>query len=334
MKESDIRPASLYKKYLALSIKDSFSFFPAKDREELPCFACGSSNTTYSFSKNGFSYFQCNVCSSLFLNPRPTAEALESFYCNSESSLFWAKDFYPAVAEMRRSSIFQPRVLDIAAMCKAQMIEVNYVIDVGSGYGIFLDEWKAHDPNASLVAIEPSASLADVCSTKGLYVIQDMVENVVGLEKTADLLVCFEVLEHVHNPLSFLQSLIKLVRPGGIILVTTLCIDGFDLQILWDRSHQITPPHHINFPSVAGLRNLFTRAGATSIDILTPGKLDVDIVRNGLLEIQDNNVDMRQNPFEKFFCGILDNDSVAQDFQKFLVTHRLSSHAWIYAKVS
>jgi SAM-dependent methyltransferase len=334
MKESDIRPSSLYQKYLALSIKDSFSFFPAEAREDVPCFACGSSDATYSFTKYGFSYFQCNVCSSLFLNPRPTAEALGSFYCNSESSLFWAREFYPAVAETRRSSIFRPRVLDIASMCKEQKIDVDYIIDVGSGHGIFLDEWRAHDPKASLVAIEPSASLAGVCSSKDLYVIQDMVENVADLENSADLLVCFEVLEHVHNPLAFLQSLIKLVRPGGMILVTTLCIDGFDLQILWDRSHQIMPPHHINFPSVAGLRNLFTRAGATSIDILTPGKLDVDIVRNGLLEKEDNNIEMRQDPFAKFFSRIIGNDSAAEDFQKFLVNHQLSSHVWIYAKVS
>lgn len=108
--------------------------------------------------------------------------------------------------------------------------------------------------------------------------------------KTADLLVCFEVLEHVHNPLAFLKSLIRLVRPGGLVLVTTLCISGFDLQVLWDRSHHIAPPHHINFPSITGIRNLFTRAGAKSIEIPTPCKLDVDIVPNGLLEQLEKDI--------------------------------------------
>jgi len=71
MKESDVRPSELYKKYLDLSIKDSLSFCPITSHEEIPCACCGSCNIAYSFSKYGFSYYQCNICTLLFLNPRP-----------------------------------------------------------------------------------------------------------------------------------------------------------------------------------------------------------------------------------------------------------------------
>ena len=54
--------------------------------------------------------------------------------------------------------------------------------------------------------------------------------------------------------------------------------DGFDLQMLWEKSSQISPPHHINFLSLNGFRSLFNRAGLKNIQLTTPGQLDVDIL--------------------------------------------------------
>jgi len=101
-----------------------------------------------------------------FIIPKPktSAKDLESFYTKSESSKYWAQDFYPAVAETRRLSIFRPRVFDIVAMCKMKSVNVGNLIDVGSGYGIFLEEWRAHNAETTLLAIEPNESLAEVCS--------------------------------------------------------------------------------------------------------------------------------------------------------------------------
>ena len=35
----------------------------------------------------------------------------------------------------------------------------------------------------------------------------------------ADLVVCFEVLEHVYDPLEFVRTLSGLVRPGGYVVI-------------------------------------------------------------------------------------------------------------------
>ena len=66
-------------------------------------------------------------------------------------------------------------------------------MDVGAGYGIMLDEWRQVHPETSLLAVEPFRSLASECRSKGFEVVEDFAENV----KWADLVVCFEVLEHV-----------------------------------------------------------------------------------------------------------------------------------------
>ena len=135
------------------------------------------------------------------------------------------------------------------------------------------------------------------------------------------------MLEHVYDPLRFVESLKEIARPGGYLLVSTLSIDGFDLQVLGSESTQISPPHHINFLSVSGLENLFRWAGLEDVVVTTPGKLDVDIVRNAF---DVNKELLKQNMFIK---SILDNKSASKAFQIFLSDNQLSSHAWVMGKV-
>jgi len=139
------------------------------------------------------------------------------------------------------------------------------------------------------------------------------------------LVVCFEVLEHVYNPLEFIAVLKKMVRPGGYLFVSTLCVDGFDLKMLWDKSSQISPPHHINFHSIKGFEALFTRAGLHEIQITTPGKLDVNIVKNYL----ENNPEMM---WGRFIKSLLNDEDKSKLFQEFLAENKLSSHAWVLGK--
>ena len=326
MKENDIRPEALLNRYVELSEQDAALCFGDSGRVDVACVGCGAKQAAHSFDKNGFAYAQCSDCGSLFQSPRPPIEAFEAFYRRSESARYWADVFYPAVAEVRREKIFRPRVDRLGALCADRGMRVDRLIDVGAGYGIFLDEWRSKFPQTQALAIEPSSALAAQCRSKGFAVVEDIVENVRGQEGSADLVTCFEVLEHVHEPLGFVQSLVALARPGGQVFVSTLGIDGFDLQTLWDKSNQISPPHHINFLSVRGFEELFTRAGLVDVMVTTPGQLDVDIVRNAV----------RRDPgllqWQRFLSHVLADDQRAEAFQQFLVDQRLSSHVWVIGR--
>jgi SAM-dependent methyltransferase len=325
MKENDIRPQDLLARYVELSAQDAERCFGHERRYDIPCVACGSTQAEPQFVKTGFAYAQCRQCGTLYQSPRPPIEAFSAFYRDSESSRYWAEVFFPAVAEARREKIFRPRVARLRQWCAGRGVPVRRLMDVGAGYGIFLDEWRHCDPAVDAVAVEPSSHLAKECRAKGLEVVEEVAENVTGMDGRADLVTCFEVLEHVHDPLAFVISLRRLVRPGGILFVSTLSIEGFDLQVLWERSTQISPPHHINFLSIEGFRRLFASAGLVDIDVSTPGQLDVDIVRNAL---NKNSGTLGQQRF----VGALLKDEVAEDFQAFLARNRLSSHAWVFGR--
>jgi 2-polyprenyl-3-methyl-5-hydroxy-6-metoxy-1,4-benzoquinol methylase len=315
-------------KYVELSAQDALHYFNDDKRRNLPCVACASENILDEFTKNGFSYALCCECGSLYQTPRPPIEQFEEFYKKSKSSRYWAEIFFPAVAEARREKIFKPRVQYLMDKCKEIGLEVEKIIDVGAGYGIFLDEWKKIRPDVKALAIEPSSALATECRNKGFNVEESIAENVIGYDGYADLVVCFEVLEHVDSPFEFITVLKKMVRPGGYLFISTLCIDGFDLKMLWDKSSQISPPHHINFHSIKGFELLFNRAGLHDIQITTPGKLDVDIVKN---YIEKNPQFTKEN---RFIHALLKDADRSNMFQEFLIQNKLSSHVWVFGKVN
>jgi SAM-dependent methyltransferase len=323
MKESDIRPKELFDEYLRLSSQDIDCYFSKKKRVTIVCPACNQTQNQFAFKKNDFDFAECVECQTLYLSPRPPLDEFERYYSNSPSAQFWVKNFYPVVIESRRNKIFQPNVEKIRSICNKKKIEVTTIIDVGAGYGIFLEEWGKKEPKTKLIGIEPLSDLSEICQSKGIDVIPSVVEKAGNLEKKADLVVCFEVIEHVHDPLLFVKVIRKMVAPGGIAVFTGLGVDGFDIQVLWENSKSVFPPHHINFMSVDGFHKLFMRAGFSEVEVMTPGKLDVDIILN------NKELLTKENRFIKTLLNR--GDETLAELQKFLTKHRLSSHCWVLA---
>ncbi len=327
MKESSIRPKKLLNEYIQLCKHDSMDCFSGKQFNKIKCVACGGDELSDLFSKEGFKYSLCNSCKSVFLNPRPDIEAFDQFYRSSDSAKYWSDVFLPAVAESRRELIMKPKAKRVGKICKFKKRDHFTIIDVGSGYGTFLEEFKSIFPNCKPIAIEPSKNLAIRCEKQGFKVLNNILEEVdIKYNLTGDIVVCFEVFEHVHDPIHFLTNLKRICKKGGLIIFTTLSIDGFDLRVLGSNSKQIHPPHHINFLSIKGFKSLLERLDLNDIKVTTPGLLDVDIVKNYFLE---NPSIKNSNPFiEK----IVFDEKLSSSFQKFLVKNSLSSHAWVVCR--
>lgn len=314
--------------YLRLSAEDAPLFFDIARRRTIPCPACESDERTVSFTKNGFAYAVCHSCSTLYQSPRPPLEQFERFYRDSRSADFWARVFFPGVAEARRERLFVPRVARVGELCKAAALEPVTVIEVGAGFGIFLEEWKKVHPKTEVRAVEPHPDMAEVCRTKGVNVLEEVVENSHAWHGQGDLVACFEVIEHAHDPLGFVRAIRALLRPGGLLVMTGLGVEGFDIQILWERSKSVFPPHHLNFMSVRGFETLMRRAGFDDVSVITPGVLDVELVQSAVAADRGTKL----SRFETTLLGR--GPGTLAQFQRFLAEHRLSSHVWVSARRS
>lgn len=329
MKESEIRPKNLFNRYLELSQQDIERFF--RDRSyfvSVACPGCGGTQTEPGFEKLGFTYALCTKCGTLYLSPRPPANHLDAYYRKAESVKFWSTHFYKETAEARREKMFHPRAQLVNEwLGRIGLSEKPIFVDIGSGYGIFLEEIQKLNKFQVVMGIEPNPEMAEICRKLGFPIFQKPLEAVMDGEVQGNFATAFEVLEHVFDPLIFLKSVRRVLKPDGTLLFTTLTVSGFDIQVLWEQSKSVYPPHHINLISVEGMRRLVERAGLQLIELSTPGQLDVDIVRNMVRE----NPNL---PLPRFVYHLLKacSEDTLQEFQRFLSQNRLSSHILVIAK--
>jgi len=224
--------------------------------------------------------------------------------------------------------IFKPRAQIISNILqKTETPKPWSIADIGSGYGIFLQELLKLNVFQNIIAIEPSKELADTCRSKGFDVLQNTVEELSSEDLDVSFLTSFEVIEHLFSPVEFLSAANRLLSPGGYIVFTTLTASGWDIQTLWEKSKSVSPPHHINLLTTEGLELMVKRAGFEVIEITTPGKLDVDIVKN----MMDENSSIIDNKFANYLIKKRDLKTL-DAFQTFLQEHRLSSHAQVIAR--
>jgi SAM-dependent methyltransferase len=327
MKETDIRPEALFQRYL--SMVEAEAKVLAEHRESFvlaACPACGAAPGAPALEKFGFTFRECPDCGSLYTSPRPSAAQIAAYYRDAESVKFWSTHFFRETAEARRERMFRPRAALVAELCGRDGRPRGRLVDIGSGYGLFLEEVVKQEAVKEVLGIEPAPNLAAVCRGKGFTVVEKRVEDLAEGEIQADVATAFEVLEHVFDPPAFLRGARRTLCPGGMLLLTTQTVTGFDIQVLWEHSKSVAPPQHINLLSVDGLRRLVERCGFSVTEVTTPGNLDVDIVQNGMKVASPPDI-------PRFVRTLLRQpESVRQAFQVFLREHGLSSHVRVIAK--
>lgn len=327
IREEEIRPDDLFGEFMRLSAQDAEGFFDQSKFVTVPCPGCGAGVARDFFIKHSFRYNHCAACGSLYVSPRPDAAALLDYYATSESQRFWFEKILKKTGEKRKESIMIPNVARIEGILEKAGRDPARVLDVGAAGGAFLTEWKKNHPEAQLFGIEPGRESAQACRDLGITVYENFVEEEAaqgGGRAQGDLVTCFEVIEHVQNPEKFAKAIHTVTAPGGMAIMSCLGADGFDIQVLWEKSRSLMPPYHLNFLSRQGMETLFSKAGFERVEIFTPGRLDVEIVKKSIAR---GDAPDHISRFEELLLSRGAETLAA--FQAFLADNCLSSHVWI-----
>ncbi len=328
-REEQIRPSEVFDEYLALSKADVPVFFPdARRFVRVACPGCGRERTAPAFQKHRFQYERCLLCGTLFVNPRPDLESLLRFYREAPSNLFFANQFYDVTEPLRIEPVYRPRARAVAAiLADAGVPRPATVVDVGAGRGSFCAELKKLEAVDRVVALEPSPAHAAHCRAKGVDVVQQPVETAGStIPGAASAATSFELIEHVFSPDQFLSACATILKPGGLLVLTTLNAEGFDLRILGERSRSISPPHHLNFLTPTGMALLLDRHGFALERLDTPGRLDVDLV----CRYYEQSGETPEDPFVR---TLLTADArLREELQDLLARRGLSSHLQAVAR--
>jgi transposase-like protein len=324
MKEEEIRPKKIFEEYLSLTIKDIETYFTNIELESISCPACNSSGV-FSFEKEKFTYYECKKCNSMYVNPRPKSEYFNQYYTDSPSTKYWATTFYKETAAARIEKMWKPKAKIINDKIKKFLDSEDFtLIDIGAGYGLFCDEISKYLKKKPL-AIEPSVHLQEVLEKKGYTVIPKFLEEIIkeDLPHSKKCFTSFELFEHLHSPKIFMNNLREIMEAGDYFIFTTLSGTGLDIQVLWENSNSVHPPHHLNFLNPQSVRLLLENLGFEIIEITTPGKLDISIMENKIEFVNDR--------FWKTFLSV-STEEEKNNMQNYITDNMLSSHMMIVCK--
>jgi len=164
------------------------------------------------------------------------------------------------------------------------------ILEIGANSGVFLSELRDGleqlfpEISFSLLGIDIDQSAVDRNVDQRNRLICCSAEDYFSIvEERPDMVVHFELIEHLPDPFSFARAVYDFLSPGSLHFFTTPNLNGFDnvalgynqLRLL---AHAIFPPMHVNAFSTTNVGLFAMRAGFDVVEVATPGIFDADIL--------------------------------------------------------
>ncbi len=234
------------------------------------CLVCGSKNTfelypsTVDLKKLSFTYVKtpdsgktfrsvrCKNCTHVFCNPLP-----KNIYKNYEDVV--DKQYLKYTDSIIESA---KKILPIIK----SYIKSGKMLDVGCATGEFLD--KAREYGYEVEGLELSRWSSEIAEKKKIKIHRSLLNSLSKkFPNRYDVITLFGVIEHFENPALELQYIVKLLKPGGLVVIWTGDVNSFSSKLFgynwwyWQGQH-IQYFTHKSLALVAiksGIKHLFTK---------------------------------------------------------------------------
>lgn len=227
------------------------------------CPGCGSCSRRSLGVKSGHELARCRVCATVFVDVLPRQDQAHDY------------GGYYDDANLTVPAFVDRRLDEIVAGLDGYR-RTNRWLDVGCGAGSLLHSAKraGWEVEGTEISPRPVALLASHGDTVHLG-------DVMTLELPPgayDVVTLIEVLEHVPRPRAMLRRVYQLLRPGGIVYLTTPHGHGISARVLALRWSVMGPPEHLQLFSVTGLRQALSDVGLDGADVRTRGVNPYELV--------------------------------------------------------
>jgi ADP-heptose:LPS heptosyltransferase/2-polyprenyl-3-methyl-5-hydroxy-6-metoxy-1,4-benzoquinol methylase len=233
--------------------------------EEVPCNLCGSSDSINVGEKFGFTIVECLSCGLQFTNPQPNRKTRETLY---------SRDYYFGYRAWLGQQIKSESVIQEGLLAGQQLQNIllykkrGKFLDVGCSTGELLD--AAQKKGFSCRGIEPNKWACNYAIKKrGLRVINGELQKFSFESDFFDVVSYMEVIEHIPDPLAELREIHRILKNGGILMLSTPnfgCEESQELGIHWRHNK---PWEHIYLFDYVHLKRMLDLAGFSIIDVKT-----------------------------------------------------------------
>jgi len=209
------------------------------------CDLCGSqrrrAGERYQVGEVECILYDCGNCGLAYVSPRPTPESIGRFYDTGYEAMhgiyleppvsrvvtpmlrrLLRVRYGPSPAGRRLVRLVVPWERKWRRILREQHLQaiagLGAVLDVGCGRGYWLATMRRW--GFECVGCEPDRAVAEAARAQGLNVhVGDLIQAAFP-DGRFDVVRFSHVLEHVHSPLAVLTEVARILRPGGVVVVT------------------------------------------------------------------------------------------------------------------
>ncbi|MBU1922626.1 class I SAM-dependent methyltransferase [Patescibacteria group bacterium] len=211
------------------------------------CRLCKSPLIRFVLKRDGLCIFRCIDCGVVFLGNDLDDREIKDLYKYYGYSAF--SNYLSPITKIRYE-----KLLDSFEKYRKN----NTIIDVGCGAGYFMLSasnrgWQADGTEISEEAIK-------LAEEKGQKVLKGDISDLDLKEKTYDVAVLMELLEHSSNPEQIIKKLSCILRPGGLVYITTPNYNSLARRIAGGNWGMFSKEHSFYF-TAKGLKRILHKYG-------------------------------------------------------------------------
>jgi SAM-dependent methyltransferase len=233
---------------------------------------CHGTDKLYSTTRKQFQVIECGACKLIRLFPWPSPEELRHYYPDN----YWfvpEQDAVSRLAEMYRRFVLRDHLRFVTSALERSG-EKGPVLDVGCGGGLFLRMLAERGWPVMGLDFALGAACA-AWRVNGVPVICGSLSNAPLPAKSCAAITMFHVLEHLFDPVAYLDAARELLRPEGRLIVQVPNAACWQFLLFGDSWSGIDVPRHLINYRAADLEILLDRCG-------------FDIVRTKHFSLRDN----------------------------------------------
>jgi len=231
---------------------DAQEIYPAAERRN----GHGAASDMYACTSTAYGMcgpiVRCRRCDLVYQSPVPSAEEII--------------DAYDGVVDQRyveeRSGRIETFSRDLAAVHRHE--RRGKLLDIGCHLGMFLEVAKG--AGWDVTGLEPSRWSVEQARSRGLDARHGTLDSVHFEDESFDVVTMWDVVEHLSDPLTELKRMHRILRPDGLLAVSTMNVDALFPRLAGRRWPWYMQMHLVYF-SRRTLHNMLTKAGYRVVEV-------------------------------------------------------------------
>jgi len=287
-----------------MNVQDLHPEWPFDGLEPVPnCPVCGAdirellhenlTDRVFFCAPGEWNMYRCKSCSSAYLDPRPTSEAIglayQRYFTHDEAPSFSSLSFleklrrrfangyrnyrygtrdYPASILGILAAILMPNgkaIIDAGMRHLPKGNANKRLLDLGCGNGAFL--LRARSAGWVVVGVDFDSKAVEAARSQGLDVRLGGVESLDPSVEQFDVITLAHVIEHVYHPVEVLQACYDLLKPGGFLWIETPNIASEGRQLFGANWRGLEPPRHLVLFNLESMCSALSAAGFSEVKI-------------------------------------------------------------------